>query len=84
MMNKKQISDTFYYVETKDKSDRVIRTVVFRLENNFYKAFSSYFPNGNEKIVGFASSNDDNSAISLAIKDLEKELTLEKYKESTH
>jgi hypothetical protein len=29
-MEKQLISDTFYYVETKDQEDRLIKTVVFR------------------------------------------------------
>ena len=74
-MKKQQITDSFYYVETKDQANRLIRTVVFRLGNGIYEAFSSYFPNGN--IVGFSTSDNDKQVVILALKDLEKELKLE-------
>lgn len=56
-MEKHQISDTFYYVETKNPENQLLRTVVFRLENDIYEAFTSYFLNGS--IVGFATSDND-------------------------
>lgn len=75
-MEKQLISDTFYYVETIDLEDRLIRTVVFRLENDMYEAFSSYFPTNIENVIGFATGNNDEQAVLLSLKDFGKEMNL--------
>ncbi|WP_063255396.1 hypothetical protein [Neobacillus niacini] len=82
-MERQYISDTFYYVDTKDLSGRLIRTVVFKLQNGIYKAFTSYFPNETQNNVGYATSHIDFQAIILSIKNFEKELKLEKKRIST-
>lgn len=76
-MERQYISDTFYYVDRKGPSGRLIRTVVLKLQNDIYKAFTTYYPNAIVNKVGFATSHIDLQAIILSIKDFEKELNLE-------
>lgn len=75
-MEKQLISNTFYYLETIGQENRLIRTVVFRLENDMYQAFSSYFPTNNGNIIGFATDNNDEQAAILSLKDFGKEMKL--------
>ncbi|MCM3571412.1 hypothetical protein [Neobacillus mesonae] len=75
-MEKQLISDTFYYIEMKDQENRLIRTVVFRLESGMYEAFSSYFPTIDGNIIGFASGKNDRQVVILSLEDFDKELKL--------
>ncbi|MDQ6601035.1 hypothetical protein [Bacillus salipaludis] len=72
-MKKYKISDTFYYAQTRDRVGGTIRTDVFLQENGFLKAYSSYWQDQDEEIVGYAESYDDEQAVLLSMKDLRKE-----------
>ncbi|MEH7255067.1 hypothetical protein V7111_23430 [Neobacillus niacini] len=72
-MEKRQISESFYQVKSRDRVGGTIRTDVFRLESGIFEAFSSYRQDQDGSIVGFATSFDDEYAILQSRKALRKE-----------
>jgi hypothetical protein len=72
-MEKHQISESFYQVKSRDRIGGTIRTDVFKLESGIFEAFSSYWQDDDGRIVGFATSFDDDYAIMQSRKSLRKE-----------
>jgi hypothetical protein len=77
-MEKRQISESYYFVKTRDRVGGTIRTNVFTLENGSYIAYSSYAADEDGQIVGAGESTNDETAIKLSRKDLRKEWKAEK------
>jgi hypothetical protein len=71
-MKKYHISETFYHVKTRDRVGGTIRTDVFK-ENGLFKAYSFYWQDEDEAIVGLGESYNDEQAVMLSRKDLRKE-----------
>ncbi|MBS4195799.1 hypothetical protein [Lederbergia citri] len=71
-MEKHIIDDDYYYTKTRDRIGGTIRTDVFK-KNGVYKAFSSYWQDKDEEIVGWGESSDDIEAGRLSRKELRKE-----------
>lgn len=72
-MKKYKVTERYYYVKTRDRVGGTIRTDVFRLENGIYEAFSSYWQDEDEEIVGVSQSYNDELAVKQSRKDLRKE-----------
>lgn len=66
------VTEDYYYTKTRDLIGGTIRTSVFRQENGAFQAFSSYFRDEDEEVVGYYESYDDEKAVSLSRKDLRK------------
>lgn len=71
-VKKHWVSESYYYTKTRDRIGGTIRTSVFRQENGTFQAFSSYFQDEDEEVVGYCESDDDKKAVSLSRKDLRK------------
>jgi hypothetical protein len=72
IMEKRQITDNFYYVKTRDRVGGTVRTNVY-LKDGLFEAYSFYMQDEDEAIVGFAESNNDDEAVKRSRKELRKE-----------
>lgn len=70
-MKKHIITDEYYYTKTRDRIGGTIRTDVFK-KNGIFEAFSSYWQDKDEEIVGFAKAYNDEQAVFTSRKDLRK------------
>lgn len=71
-MKKHYISESFYRTKTRDRIGGTINTNVY-LEKGIFKAYSYYWQDEEEEIVGFAESYNDEEAVKLSRKDLRRE-----------
>jgi hypothetical protein len=72
LMEKRQITENFYIVKTRDRIGETIRTNVYGMEGHF-EAYSCYMQDEDEAIVGFAECNNDEEAVKRSRKELRKE-----------
>jgi hypothetical protein len=77
-MEKHKITERHYHVKTRDRIGGTIRTNVFRNDDGLYEAYSHYWQDEDEAIVGFSESFDDEQAIKQSRKDLRKEWKAER------
>ncbi|MEC1524479.1 hypothetical protein P9D43_20970 [Neobacillus niacini] len=77
-MEKHKITESFYWVKTRDKIGGTIRTNVYKQDNGIFEAYSYYWQDEDEAIVGFSESYDDEQAIKWSRKELRKEWKSEK------
>lgn len=71
-LKKHIITDDYYYTKTRDRIGGTIRTNVFK-NNGIYEAFSIYWQDKEEEIVGYAKAYDDEQAAKQSRKNLRKE-----------
>jgi hypothetical protein len=72
IMEKRQITENFYIVKTRDRIGGTIRTNVYGKEGHF-EAYSCYMQDEDEAIVGFAESKNDVEAVKRSRKELRRE-----------
>jgi hypothetical protein len=72
-MEKRQITESFYQVKTRDRIGGTIQTNVFKQDDGIFQAYSYYWQDEDEAIVGFSESYDDEQAIKKSRKELRKE-----------
>ncbi|MBY0144330.1 hypothetical protein [Neobacillus niacini] len=78
-MEKRQITENFYIVKTRDRIGGTISTNVYEKEGHF-EAYSCYAQDEDEAIVGFAESIYDEEAVKRSRKELRKEWKAEHLK----
>lgn len=72
-MEKRQISEDFYFVKTRERVGGTIRTDVYLQKEGSFKAFSYYMQDEDIAIAGYAESNNDIEAVKRSRKELRKE-----------
>jgi hypothetical protein len=72
-MKKYMVSNEYYHTKTRDRIGGTVKTNVFLQENGLYGAYSFYWQDEDEKIVGYAENFNDERAVMLSRKDLRRE-----------
>lgn len=72
-MKKYMVSESFYHAKTRDRIGGTIVTDVFKQENGTFQAYSSYWQDEDEAVMGYGESYDDEQAVKLSRKALRKE-----------